>query len=78
MHTKCDSEPRENSKVEVQLNTLSQVNFASAQNDISVINGLTLSNQGDELISDPNFSLRNDPLVINPKTGKLICYPQVN
>ena len=58
---------QENGTLELYLDTVRRVNFASAQNDIPVIKSLTLFNHGSEPITDLGIALRIDPPVVSPK-----------
>lgn len=47
---------------------LRRVNFASAQNDVSIIGGITVENPTDEVLTDIRITLRATPPIIREKT----------
>ena len=59
------TEPR---VVSLQHRALQRVNFASAQNDVAIIEGITVENPTDETLTDIRITLRAAPPVIREKT----------
>ena len=54
--------------VSLQHRALGRVNFASAQNDVAIIEGITVENLTDEALTDIRITLRAVPPIIREKT----------
>ena len=54
--------------VSLRHRALRRVNFASAQNDVAIIEGITVENPTDEALTDIRITLRAAPPVIREKT----------
>ena len=61
-------EHEEPQAVTLQHSALRRVNFASAQNDVSIIEGITVENPTDEALTDIRITLRATPPIIREKT----------
>ena len=55
-------------RLEITLSAVDRVNFASAQNDVSILKKVTLHNNTDQSVSDLTVTLRAEPPVIREKT----------
>ena len=62
------NEQEEPRAVSLRHHALRRVNFASAQNDVAIIEGLTVKNPTDEALTDIRITLRAAPPVIREKT----------
>ena len=61
-------EHEEPQAVTLRHSALRRVNFASAQNDVSIIEGITVENRTDEALTDIRITLRATPPIIREKT----------
>ena len=61
-------EQKEPEVVSLRHRALRRVNFASAQNDVAIIEGITVENPTDEPLTDIKITLRAAPPVIREKT----------
>ena len=61
-------EQNESGVVSLRPYALRRVNFASAQNDVAIIEGITIENQTDEVLTDIRITLRAAPPIIREKT----------
>ena len=59
------TEPR---VVSLRHDALRRVNFASAQNDVAIIKGITVENPTDETLTDIRITLRATPAIIRERT----------
>ena len=61
-------EQKESGVVSLRHCALRRVNFASAQNDVAIIEGITVENPTDEALTDIRITLRAAPPIIREKT----------
>ncbi|MYF24806.1 MAG: DUF4011 domain-containing protein, partial [Nitrospira sp. SB0678_bin_10] len=61
-------EQKESTVVSLRHSALGRVNFASAQNDVAIIKGITVENPTDETLTDIRITLRAAPPFIHEKT----------
>ena len=54
--------------VSLRYHAMRRVNFASAQNDVAIIEGITVENPTDEALTDIRITLRAAPPIIREKT----------
>ena len=59
--------------VSLRHHALRRVNFASAQNDVAIIEGITIENPTDEAVTDIRITLRATPSIIREKTWTIDC-----
>ena len=68
----CDIEtpekPTEPRVVSLQHRALQRVNFASAQNDVAIVEGITVGNPTDQPLTDIRITLRAAPPIIRERT----------
>ena len=57
--------------VSLHHNALGRVNFASAQNDVAIIEGIKVENPTDEALTDIRITLRAAPPIIREKTWSI-------
>ncbi len=62
------SERKESERVSLRCDAARRVNFASAQNDVAIIKGITVVNPTDEGLEDLRITLRAVPPIIREKT----------
>lgn len=63
-----DAEPPTVDPLEITLSAVDRVNFASAQNDVSILKKVALQNNTDQPVRDLTVVLRAEPPVIREKT----------
>ena len=65
----------EMNKLYIEYKVLERVNFASAQNDVKIVQKLMLHNQTDEAMTDVRLSLRSSPSIIRNRIWYIDLIP---
>ena len=67
-NTETPNEQEEPRVVSLRHHALRRVNFASAQNDVAIVDEITVDNPTDEALTDIRITLRAVPPIIREKT----------